>query len=200
MRALNYVLLGSGAAAASPTLILDQFTDTNGTALSSHTIAPTNTPATSWTLVAGTWQIQSNKAKVTTASGGQDIAVVDAGMANVTVTVTIVVDAESGIIANYQDSTHYFLARFTPAATNADLLINDGGISVLATSSIPIVGGNTYVAKVVTSGDNLKVYVDDVLAIDYTSVGRLFKTATKFGVRSFSDITTTFDNFTVATS
>ena len=55
---------GPGLAVATgvTTLILDQFTDTNGTLLTAYTIAPINTPGASWGFLANQFEIQSNRA------------------------------------------------------------------------------------------------------------------------------------------
>lgn len=73
------------------TLILDQFTDTNGTALGSHTIAPTNTPETSWTVRNGTVQISSNRAVGTGSNPGGAgwVATLDTGETDYRISATL---------------------------------------------------------------------------------------------------------------
>ena len=194
----NIGLGKSGGVVASPILILDQFTDTNGTALASHTIAPTNTPATSWTDVVGSWEIQSNKAKIGGSGSGQNPVVVDAGAADVSVTATVTLGASGdiGIIVNYQDGSNYYLVRLFTGAF--DLLLAPG-FGTVADSGETLAAG-TYTFKVVTNGDNIKVYKDGVLKIDYTTAGRSLKTETEHGLRCFAtDTTSTVDDFTITT-
>lgn len=58
---------GDGGGVSTPSgfvFVLDEFTDTNGTNLSAHTVAPTNTPGNSWVADGGPVTIQSNEASV----------------------------------------------------------------------------------------------------------------------------------------
>ena len=64
-----------------PVVVVDDIChDANGTALDAHSIAPVNLPPTSWTVLSGTLEIQSNVVDVT-ATGYND-AVVDPGFAD----------------------------------------------------------------------------------------------------------------------
>src|SRR5438128_8139551 len=61
-------------------LLADSFTDANGTALAAHAM----NVGGGWTVLAGTFTIQSNKARGGTAAT-HNLAVAEAGKANVTV-------------------------------------------------------------------------------------------------------------------
>jgi hypothetical protein len=165
------VLSGAAAEAGPTTLISDTFTDTDATALASHTIAPTNTPATSWSALGGSFTIQSNLASNTTPSGGVTDAVVDAGDADVTITAIVRRSgaADCGIIARATDVNNYLLLDLLLAGTVKLYRKEAGSYNELASVAQTFSVDTDYTLKFVVSGTALTGYVDDVEKVTATS-------------------------------
>lgn len=191
------------AAPAGP-LILDQFTDPDSTALTAHTIAPTNTPATSWagakvftTAAAPTAIITSNQGHATTLHTG---AVLDAGVADCTLTcdwTPVVGQNNRGrLIFRYSSNGNMWFAYMNEPGGNFELyeVVSDTP-TLRGTVSYTFVDGTTYAIKVTLSGNNIELFVDNVSQITYTSA--TFNTATKYGLAINSGHSGYFDNFTV---
>jgi hypothetical protein len=198
-------LLASGVVDPYPGyLVYDTFTDANGTALTAHT--PDKRPGSNaWTALRGTWQVQSNRGKLTTSGGdGQNVCAIDAGDADVTVDVQLVTnvagDADSGLIVNVVDTNNYWL--FTLLAGGTCVLyehVGGGFVARGGSHSFSWVAGSTYAVRVVTAGDSIDCFIDGVAKQSYTTAGRPLKTATLHGIRSFvTDANSAFDNFSVA--
>lgn len=184
------------AVPTQPALVVnDAFTDSNGTSLASHTIAPTNTPPTAWTEQVGAWTISSNAATVAASAGGDNILWLDAGVADVVfealITLAPSTCANVGIMFNYQDASNYWLAG----------LFRDGSLDTLEIykrvsgtytqvyqdSSAGLTLGSTVTLRMVTNGDAIEVLVnngDSAYAI-YSTGSRDLKTATKHGLRIY---------------
>ncbi len=185
-------------------LVYDTFTDTNGTALSDHT--PDKRPSSNaWASLRGTWQVQSNRGKLTTSVGdGQNVIVIDAGDADVTVEAQLVTgaagDADSGVIVNAVDVDNYWL--FTLLAGGSCVLYEHtaGGFTARGgAGAFAWTAGNTYAVEVVTSGDSIDCFIDGAAKQSYSVGGRPHKTATKHGIRTYlTDANSAFDNFSVA--
>lgn len=185
------------------TLLQDSFTDTTGTALSSHTM---NTGG-GWT-TSGTWTVQSNTAK-NSADSGDVQAWADAGQADVTYTVDYTIPASGswngGVIANVSDANNYWLFDVNDGGVGGVYLLyekNGGSYTQRASLNESLTRGTPVTLKVVTSGDTITCYVNNVQKLTYTVGSRPFKTATKFGFRraSAGGATPTWDNFLVVTS
>ena len=134
------------AAAGPVTLIHDEFTGADGTALTSHAIAPTNTPATSWTAVSGTWQIQSNTAQlVSTDPNATKSATVDAGVADAVVSVDMTIPAAgsfaAGIIARSQGAAYWECFYWNLA--RSQLVLRESGGTVRASANVTLTGTET---------------------------------------------------------
>ena len=191
-----------GGATTAITLIYDTFTDTNGTAIASHTIAPTNTPSATWANSAAGWQIQSNKLKLV--SGGDVWCYVNAGVADCTIeadlTTATTGDSYLGIVLRYTNTSNFW---------NVQARIDGGGnrwlITEIASGSATTraTGGTTanattYQVKIVLSGTTITLYVNGVLTASYASATSN-QTATRFGAYNNSSFATpTLDNFKVS--
>jgi len=119
--------------AGDNTLILDQFTDSDGTLVTAHAIAPTNTVSASWVLESGTSMvIQSNRAQLNAASSIM--------VANSTVTDHIVTATYNqtsggigaGLFARYQDVSNYW--RNNILSTAMQLIERTAAVSVTRAS------------------------------------------------------------------
>jgi hypothetical protein len=195
-------LLASGVVDPYPGyLVYDTFTDANGTALTAHT--PDKRPGlNAWQSLQGTWEIQSNRAKLTATAGDQqNVAVIDAGDADATVEADLITGAgtNAGLIANCVDNDNYWV--YIVASDGSCFLYErtGGGFNLRDNDTFVYSSGNTYALKIVTNGDAIDCYIDNVLKLSYSASGRAHKTATKHGLRTFgTDATSAFDNFSVA--
>ncbi len=192
-----------------PVYLQDAFTDADGTALTSHTM----NVGGGWTAVNGTLKILSNKA-TPNSDADDDMAVSNAGIANVTLTCDItpqrqfaIWEDDPDIVLRYSDSTHLWVVHFVAApsgGTTVTLNFNNGSAAntytQVANAAPNMNAGTTYSIRCECQGAVISVYVSEVLAIQYTSA-TFNQTATKFGLRlgHAGTVTTkcTWDNFLV---
>lgn len=184
--------------AAAASAVLDNFTDTNGTALASHTIAPTNTVGASWTTPAGGWAIQSNKAQNTgTADLAADQAILDFGSADVTITaVCQTADASTvGILFRASGTADFWVAIIDPANDLVRLLdVTGGGVASVDDGAATLAPATDYTLQVVLSGTSITVKLDGATAVTKTSAVR--QAVTKCGLRGY-DVGGKVDSFAV---
>lgn len=198
------------AAAGITTLILDEFTDANGTALTSHTIAPTNVPATSWSQVnifgTPSIQIQSNLATLiyVTDSNSFAIANLNAGVANVVITATVTTAAigrnePQGVIGRYNTSSSFWTFG---VSTNLDKIqIMEQTATERASAAKTIANSASYNLTITMNGDVLTLDVDGT-SCTYTSSTNNTKTvhgAYFYARNTGSYAGTKIDNFQVTT-
>lgn len=158
------------------TLILDQFTDTNGVNIQDHTIAPTNIPATSWVVTGASAndraEIQSNQ--LACKFGAQFVVVADAGQADVTISVDTIVKSASGsivvgIVARYVDSDNYWYQKITQNSIVA-LIERTAGVEVVRSSNAySFVVDQTYSLQCVLSGTSISMTIDGGSTVNTTS-------------------------------
>lgn len=176
------------------TLLLDQFTDTNGTALASHTISPTNTPAVSWVVHTGSFDIQSNRANSANTTTGH--ATVDSGAANVTITSIINgVGGGSGIYVTFRftDVDNKWFLYIVPTSAWS-LYKRVAGTNTLVQSGIaPGVGDRTI--TVVCNGNSISCKWDATNELATTD--SFNATATKHGIMYDTSTGNRWDNFQV---
>lgn len=145
------------------------FTDTNGTALTTHDAE--------WTVGAGTWTIQSNRAS---ASGSGDLyAYLSAGQADYQVTVDVIAgtlgDLRAGLILRRADANNMLRVRLfvdTAQADNDEIEIEtviSGSATVVQKCYLNdyFASSGTYELKCQVEGDVLYVYLDSVLHLVY---------------------------------
>jgi hypothetical protein len=169
-------------AAGPTTLVYDTFTDTDATALASHTIAPTNTPATSWTTTSNKFAINSNRA-VGTATAAC-FAKIDAGVSDCIIYARLAVSENSdhsmGIAARYADDSNSWLFLINPSQNQLQLYeLTSTSYTLRASKSMTIDPGTNYDMVVTLSGNSLTVAIGSDSAT-YSSVVR--NTATKCGI------------------
>jgi hypothetical protein len=181
-------------------LIYDEFTDANGTAITSHTIAPTNTPATAWETLSGTVQIQGNRARCIVASNG---VAVDAGIADHEIDVMMhpldSAGSDSGILTRTQDVNNFWMLRWRHSASPAMEIFSriGGGFTLHAsTSKSASVVGESYQAVVTSNGASITMAVGSD-SVTYGSASAL-QTATKAGLR-LTSVNAEADDFQVST-
>lgn len=207
LHGVRRVLMPRGAIATSPgasVLILDAFTDTDSTSLDAHTIAPTNTPATSWALIklvttagAAAARVTSNQAEVTVNSTG---AVVDAGVADCTITADWTPQAAQNnrgrLVFRYSaDGSEWFAYMNEPGSKYELYEYDTDTLTQRGTVDFTFVDGTTYAIKVVLSGAGMELFVDAVSKITFSSA--LFETETQHGIGFNTGHSGLFDNFKV---
>jgi hypothetical protein len=146
------------------TLILDNFTAANGTALSGRAPNPTNTPGHNWASY-GTFDIQSNRANCTALGGDatRSMAHVDSGAADATVSVVVNTGSSkiAGCIVRWVDSDNFILAFIYPFGGLWRLLKRVGGtFTQLDTASPSLSDGVDYTISVTTSGTSITATLD----------------------------------------
>jgi hypothetical protein len=141
--------------------VYDSFTDTESTALASHT-PDVDITAGGWSSPDEGFTIESNKC-----SDNQDarsISIIDSGVADVIVSATITPsDNFCALIARYQDATKYFVAGLGIASGETEIWINNAGFTKIANDTFVSVEGTPYFVEFRLSGNSLELYVDSVL-------------------------------------
>lgn len=155
-----------GPEEAAAFLVSDTFTDSDSTALESHT--PEEGGA--WTKAVGAGiSITSNELQHT---GSFGVYVNEVGsLADGQIEADADMTAATGIwrlVFRFQDSSNYYLATWISAGTGQVLIqkVEGGGFSTLGGGAIAV--PSTFTGKVTFEGDALKVYTDDVLKASVT--------------------------------
>lgn len=185
----------------STTLILDQFTGTNATAIASHTISPTNTPSASWAAGEGSCEIQGNKMRAT--GGSISSANSNSGVSDGSVSVTVNRSGNSDMAAmfRYVDANNYWLADLQVAGTDGTGTFSiyektSGSYTERAHIAKVFTVNTDLVIRVVLNGTSIVATVDGGSSINYTSSVR--QTATKHGIwTSLTGGNADFNDFTV---
>lgn len=161
---------GQAAAGEAVLLLHDEFTDTNGTGLASHTIAPTNTLAATWAVGVGTAEVRDNQAGF---GAGLGVATIDAVTSNLSVQATVLfvppsADNYAGVVARYMNSENYWAAYLHHEFTEVWLVeVNAGGVQVRASGPIELTLEMPIALR--CSGNTLAVDVDGVEVLSYGS-------------------------------
>jgi hypothetical protein len=192
-----FPMASGGGSTGVVTLISDTFTDTNATALASHVIAPTNTPAASWTVDVGAITISSNKAIATENSRSS----ADAGIADGSVSASMQMtsngtDSSMGVAGRVTDASNLWVARLYNG--NFDLVeVNAGVFTARDTDAFAHAANTDYLIKIVFNGTSITATVDGGTTLTYTS--SFSQAATKHGLYLYGDsgATARADNFTV---
>ena len=150
--------------------VRDEFTDTNGTLLGSHTIAPTNVPSTSWGGIQGGADIQSNQANATST---QTRFICNPGAADGEVRCDVIAqaaDGRHGVVVRAQDASNFWFVGFQSSANTFYIEErNAGTFTVRASVGKTINGGQTYAVRAVLSGSNIAGTIDGGSDISYGS-------------------------------
>ena len=177
----------------------DSFTDTNGTALTSHAmdLGP------GWTKAGtGSGAVNNNRGRLTGVSGSATSFTGDFKQANVTLQAVInfVNSDDAGLIARYQDASNNWLFDFHQVAQQAQLYETNGGSAVLrAAANYTIALATDYTIKAVCQGQTLQFWVNGVVVLSYSSPS--FASVTKHGIfiggAAGGSPNVDFDNFQV---
>jgi len=172
-------------------VIRDEFTDTDGTLLTAHAIAPVNTPLAAWTALSGGAAIYSNRAQ---RAATTDINVVDALVSDCVVSVNLIITAGASAAIAYRvtDVNNWWMVRII----NAGMDIYEFTASVLtmrATVAHTYNSGTSY-PMVLTLDGAVATVLCDGATITYTSGVR--QLVTNHGLR-FSTAACYADNFQI---
>jgi hypothetical protein len=169
-------------APATP-LLRDEFTDTNGTNLTAHTIEPYNEPATVWSALMGTMTVESNRAQ----DGAEAVYTLDAGVADIVLTCDILpgdaaTPGTEGILTRASNNDNYNLSRWEQFGNQiAHYEKIGGGFNLRVTTALsPSIAAEPYTMIITTSGQQTIVDVGGTTA-SYSSSVR--ETVTKHGLR-----------------
>ncbi|MBI2020056.1 prepilin-type N-terminal cleavage/methylation domain-containing protein [Candidatus Daviesbacteria bacterium] len=174
------------------TLVSDSFNRTNSNSLGN---TDTGQP---WIIARGEWGISGNSAYPVNGCPAPGFAVVDAGISDATIKITLSVNLQdAGIPFRFVDSNNtYSIDRMggSPAYYRISKKVGGAVTQLAATSIAPADGDNL---KIVLDGTNIKLYVNETLAasaVDNSLNG------TKFGIGTWCNGSIRFDDFSVSTN
>lgn len=184
----------------------DNFTGTNGTAIKNTT---TDDGGFTWTVNAGTWTVQSNKARDTSVSNG--FLIFNSGLSNGSVEAKIsrngnnswdtyvIFNADStygtGLLADWWSGNSGSIELYKQ--TSAGSFISVAGVTNLYPGTIP---ASVTLRMESPSSSIIKIYLDGVLQFSYTLTSgeqTAYKNASHHyaGIGAHFDGTSSFDNF-----
>lgn len=175
---------GNGGAVADPTLLYDTFTDTNGTNLTAHTIAPTNTIGATWTTLLGACTVVGNT--VRRAGGANpDADVYESSRADVVIAQTHrhgTSYTENFVILRCTDSTNFWHVKTTATDNYWRITERNANVDTVRASAAKTIATATDYAIVVTAqGATISATIDGGTPISYASA-TFNQTATKHGI------------------
>lgn len=190
-------------------LFYDTFTDSDSTALDSHT-PDIDLSATGWTLSSAVWSISSNQAVMTSNSTTNRTAITDPGQGNVIIewygNFEEAQFNSMGAAIRFQDATHYIACSIWTFSTNPwtwSIFSYNGG----APTSLASAQGSTSTGsvsglynKITISGDDIRWQVPGE-GIDLNVNTAFLNTETRVGMRAYkqtsSGIACAADNFKI---
>lgn len=148
-----------------------------------------------WEVVSGTWGIIGNTAYTSVAVASTSYAVLESGESDCEVSCTLaagVSNARNRIVFRYSDPDNLFY--IVPTTTGYSLSKRQAGsISTIGSYTKTLQSGD--VMKIRMSGENIKFYVNDILAVETNQAFN--KSATKHGLGCYNSTLGRFDNFKV---
>lgn len=148
-----------------------------------------------WTVVTGRWGIENGGAYTPSKSSSVSFAVVDSGMSDCSLEVTIregMSNARPRVIIRYTDNNNFLYVTPTETGYHLSRMMN-GSISTLDTSEGAIEDGD--VIRAVMNKDLVKIYINDVLLLSHNE--SFNQHATKHGMGIYDSILVRFDNFKI---
>lgn len=185
----------------STVTISDEFTAADTTTLNGRTPSPINTPGNTWTVAAGTWQINSNKASVTTPTLNVfQIAHINTGASDVKLTANVTLPASGswapGFVVRWTNSSNYWLLLILNGNLMQIRRIQAGAsTTVAAISTVEPAYGST-ISMTATLSGNVTTFRVGVDELSFTSTFN--NTATIHGLTEFRSSTygsNVFDDF-----
>lgn len=149
-----------------------------------------------WSSLGGTEGIQSNQAYVAVDGGGNNnVAVIDSGLANGSVQMTLAVaDSSARLVWRATDVSNFFMAD-TVSGARYDLYRRETGTFNLLDAAA-VVPANGDILKAVLTATGFEFWVNGVL--QKTIVDAFQTTATKHGIGFAAVNTARIDNFSVS--
>lgn len=187
--------LVSVSAQSGVPLLLDRFTDTDGTSLDLHRA---DVGGVCWTENQGDFEIASNRARAV-AAASQQIATAECRRADVTLTCDLIPAASGspGVVLRYTNTLNFWYLRASEAGNTFALVeVNAGVFTTRATTAVAIVAGVTYALRVVTSGTTITATLDGGSQITWPSAA-LNSTVTRHGITDADAAASSIDNFLV---
>jgi len=143
--------IGGGIITPTPS-VYDEFIGTNGTDLTSHSIAPTNSPATSWTSGALGGAIATNGG-MALQSGGDALYYVTVPWTNYDIESLIIppVFMNTGVALWVQDLDNYMAVFVSPSSNgNYDVTIREKALTFTVVGTFSVSSGDTNPVLLVT--------------------------------------------------
>lgn len=165
----------AGGGGGGSTLVSDAFNRADST-----TSLGTADTGQTWTALAGTWGISSNKAYQVTSST-QAYAVIDAGVGDCTIGLTLSTVGSGGITFRASDATHLW---FIDATTSSGNLYRCDGFGPNLIANLGTSWSNGDVMTVVLSGSSIVVKKNGTTV--YSTTDSTYATNTKHGLRDYS--------------
>lgn len=186
MRRITVVTRPTVAEAAGGPLVSDSFNrPDNATSLG------TTDTGQVWSALAGTWGIDTNQAYGP--SGGDLLALLEAGASDVNITCDIKHHDNNGVLFRTVSQSDFLLARLS--VNTVQLYRRQAGVwTLLADAAMTLTNGQTYAFRVVASGSTINVYVDGVNRV--TATESFQSTVTKHGMFGGNSVSR-WDNFRV---
>lgn len=179
-------------------LIGDAFTDTDGTLLTNHVIAPTNLPGGTWIpmlpVSANTATVQSNQANI----GASNSSIVcESGQANVVIEVDAItsIRSQDGVIFRCVDNLNYWIFMLDDFGGANRLRLYKyvaGSGTQVDNVAFVFAAATTYHITITLSGNSITC---DCAGTQITTVDAANNTGTKHGLQGHSGFR--FDNFSV---
>lgn len=172
--------------------IADDFNRANTT----NAIGSTSTGAKAWSQVLGTWGITSNQAYESSYALATNIAVVESGVADCTVSVKIGSNGSySGLVFRSDGTTaNGIFVQYDDVSKVLNMLKKVGGVQTSIGTPASVTLALTDVVAVVLSGSSITVKVNGVTKISVTETDNA--TRTKHGIWSYG-AAGSFDDFSI---
>jgi hypothetical protein len=157
------------------TVVLDNFTDTDGTSLDAHT--PDTRPGSNmWTELVGNWQITSNRAVIVTATN-QAKATIDSGTADGVISASLLrnggtnsTQRDTAILFRYTDASNYWHVGLNDVADLFRIVQTTGGTqTVRASQAWTLNPTQFHTVELTLDGDDMSATLDGGTAITYNS-------------------------------
>ncbi len=183
------------------TIILDNFTGTFTTPISSHTIAPTNTVGATWTMPSGAMQITSTGDSVQNVGGGAyGWGILDSSHADGTlsVVVNISVATEVYLVFRYTDLSNWWALSWNGTDNSVHCYKVTAGMATepFGSTTKTFATATNYTLQVVLNGSSIATTIDGGSSLSGTDSFQ--STATKHGILGGTvTLASVFDDWTM---
>ena len=142
-------LLGAGSGTRIGTLILDRFTDSSGTALTTHT-PDRNTAGGGWVAGIGTWDIEANRAELAVGAGSYNTVRIDSGSSRYRINCDLFTGtkAYSGFIVRAASSNSNIEVELALTENEVQIVRNDGGVRTAISTGGDVAANTLYAVKI----------------------------------------------------